>query len=200
MSTATQTIRQSTPDDLLAMPEGKHYELIDGHLVEREVSALSSLVALEVGRLIANHCKAQNLAWVFGSECGYRCFPGKKVRRADVSFVHQDRLPADHLGEGYVEIPPDLAVEVVSPHDLAYEVDLKVDDSLSAGVRLVWVVNPERRSVRVHRADGSVSLLREADELSGEDVLPAFLCQVGGLFPQMLAAGGPAPAPPSASG
>ncbi|HEV3167318.1 MAG TPA: Uma2 family endonuclease [Isosphaeraceae bacterium] len=196
MSTV-QVRQQYTPDNLLTMPDGKHYELVDGQRVERGASALSSLVALEIGSLLRNHCKANNLAWVFGSDCGYRCFPGNKVRRADVSFVHRDRLPADRLGDGYIEIAPDLAVEVVSPHDLVYEVDQEVDDYLAAGVRLVWMVNPERRTVWVYRVDGPVRFLREPDELSGEDVLPGFRCLVSELFPPMPAAAQPAPVSPS---
>ena len=56
------------------------------------------------------------------------------------------------------------------------------NEYLGAGVRLVWVVNPPTRTVRVHRADGTVADLREADELAGEDVLPGFRCRVGDLF------------------
>jgi Uma2 family endonuclease len=188
MSTV-ETRAKVTPEELLAMPDGDHYELVDGELVERDVSALSSLVAAKLCRQVSNFCEANNLGWVFNAECGYRCFPDHpgKVRRADVSYVNRGRLPVERLSEGYVTIAPDLAAEVVSPHDSFYEVDEKVDEYLGAGVRLVWVVNPERRSVLVHRADGSVSLLREDDELSGEDVLPGFRCRFGDLFPPLPA-------------
>jgi Uma2 family endonuclease len=188
MST-TESKARYTPEDLLAMPDGDRYELVDGNLVERNVSALSSLVAAKLIRLIGVHCEANDLAWYFSSDCGYRCFPGSpsKVRRPDASFVNRRRLPADELSEGYINIAPDLAAEVVSPNDLAYEVDEKVDEYLGAGVRLVWVVNPRRRTVSVHRADGSVSVLREHEDLDGEDVLPGFRCRVGELFPPTAA-------------
>jgi Uma2 family endonuclease len=78
-----------------------------------------------------------------------------------------------------------------------YEVDQEVDDYLAAGVRLVWMVNPERRTVWVYRVDGPVRFLREPDELSGEDVLPGFRCLVSELFPPMPAAAQPAPVSPS---
>ena len=72
------------------------------------------------------------------------------------------------------KIPPDLAVEVVSPNDTAYEVDEKLEDYRSVDVPLVWVINPNSRTVKIHRGDGSVSYLHEADELSGENVIPGF--------------------------
>jgi Uma2 family endonuclease len=74
-------------------------------------------------------------------------------------------------------------VEVLSPNDLAYEVDEKVLDYLAARARLVWVINPESRIVRVHRLDGSMSWLTELDYLDGEDVLPGFRHPVSQIFP-----------------
>lgn len=177
--------RTYTPADLLAMPDGKRYELVNGHLVERTVSGLSSAVGMELGSLIRNHCRADNPDWVFGADCGYQCFPGAplKVRKPDVSFIRRDRLPVEQLAEGFITVAPDLAVEVVSPNDLAYDVEAKVQEYLEAGTRLVWVVYPPTRTVWIYRADGSMIGLRALDELSGEDVLPGFRCPVGALFP-----------------
>ena len=79
-------------------------------------------------------------------------------------------------------IAPNLAVEVVSPNDLVYEIDEKVEEYLEAGVELVWVVNPVTRTVRVHRADRPGVTLREMDELTGDDLLPGFRCRVSDLF------------------
>jgi Uma2 family endonuclease len=176
-----------TPEELLAMPDGGHYELIDGELKERRVSALSNLVAAEVNRILGNHCQSHRSGWIFAAEHGYRCFPWKqsKVRRADVSFIARDRYSLEQLSaDGFTAIPPDLAVEVVSPNDLVYELEEKVEEYLRAGVRLVWVVLPDIRAVHVYRADGTTGRFREHDELSGEDVLPGFRCKVVDLFPK----------------
>jgi Uma2 family endonuclease len=183
MSTATAT--RLTAADLQRMPDGDKYELVDGELVERNVSQLSSLVAMEMGSQLRNFCKPQGLAWVFGADAGYRCFPDDpdKVRKPDVSVILAGRLPAERIGAGFSTLAPDLAVEVISPNDLAYDVDEKVEEYLSAGVRLVWVVNPELRTVRVYRPDGSLSLRRAAESLDGEDVLPGFHCPIAELFP-----------------
>ena len=169
-----------TPEDLLAMPDGKSYELVDGHLEERNMSVLSSWVGSRLYRFIDIFVEENQLGWSWHADLGFVCFPDApgKVRRPDVSFVRKDRLPEGLTSEGYLYIHPDLAVEVISPNDLAYKVDSKVVEYLDAGVPLIWVVNPEARAVRIHRHDRSVSWLREADELSGEDVLPGFHCRV----------------------
>ena len=186
MSTIAEP-RSYTPDDLLAMPDGDRYELVDGNLVERSVSVLSSLVAFELGGLIRDHCRTHAPAWIFGPDCNYQCFPKhpRKVRKPDVSLIRHDRLSAEQLGKGFLNLPPDLAVEVVSPNDLAYEVEDKVGEYREAGVRLVWVVYPQTRTVYLHRGDGSVAVARSGDDLDGEDVIPGFRCRVDELFPSL---------------
>jgi Uma2 family endonuclease len=104
------------------------------------------------------------------------------VRKPDVSLIFRDRLPAEQLEEGHLTLPPDLAVEVVSPNDSAYEVEEKVQEYLEVGVRLVWVVYPPTRTIHIHRADRTTAVIRSDDELTGEDLLPGFRCRVGDLF------------------
>jgi Uma2 family endonuclease len=178
--------RDMTPEELLAMPDGKHYELVDGVPVERTMSLLAGMVESNVIHSLAGHCKGPDLGWVLGPSGGYRCFPWKpgKVRRPDVSFIARDRLPAPgQWSEGYITIPPDLAVEVTSPTDEVYDLEEKIEECLRAGVRLIWVIHPEVRVIEVFRADGSSSRIRSGGELSGEDVVPGFRCPVDALFP-----------------
>lgn len=183
MST-TAALTQYTPADLLSMPDSNGFELVDGQLVERNMSAQSSWVGARLNRLLGNHCDASASGDVFQADCSYQCFPDapEKVRRPDGSFIQRGRLPKEQFEHGHVRIAPDLAIEVVSPNDLAYEVDEKVEEYLQAGVRLVWVVNPETRIVEVHRADGTVSKLHEHETISGEDVIAGFSCKIGDLF------------------
>jgi Uma2 family endonuclease len=178
-----------TPEDLLAMPDGERYELVDGELIERDMGFYSTLVGAEVLALLRNFVRENKLGWTPSPECGYRCFSDapNKVRRPDASFISIARLPADQLHEGYVRIAPDLAVEVVSPNDLFSEVEQKVGEYLQAGVRRVWVVNAAKRTVHVYRPDGSATRLQADEELNGEDVLPGFCCRVGDLFPPRVA-------------
>ena len=174
-----------TPEDLLALPDRKSYELVDGHLVERSVSLLSTFVAGRLHRFLDIFVDENQLGWALVAELGYVCFQDapRKVRKPDVSFIRKERLPEGVTSDGYAYIPPDLAVEVISPNDSAYEVDYKVREYLGAGVPLIWVINPEDRTVRIHRLDLSVSWLQEHDELSGEDSLPGFRCRVSTIFP-----------------
>ena len=183
--TAVRT--EVTPEELLAMSDGGHFELIDGELRERNVSALSNLIALQVGRILGNHCFEHDLGWLFAADLGYHCFPWKprQVRRADVSFIRRERYPLEEIAkDGFTPIAPDLAVEVVSLNDLASkDVEEKVEEYLRAGVRLVWIVHPVTRTMYVFRGDGTGYRLRSQDELTGEDVIPGFRCRVADLFP-----------------
>lgn len=181
-ATATQAY---TPGDLLAMPDGKDFELVDGNLVEKHVSTLSSWVGGRAFRLLANHVEAHDLGTAWPADNGLQCFPDApgKVRKPDASFIGRDRYSPDQLSEGFLRIAPDFVVEVNSPNDLAYDVEQKVEEYLRAGVRLVWVIDPPTQTVRVHRADGTAARLRRDDELSGEDVVPGFRCLVRELFP-----------------
>lgn len=176
--------RSYTPEDLLAMPNGDDFELAGGELVERSMGWDSSWIGGRVHHILSTFCDETNAGWVAPADASYQCFaddPGK-VRKPDVSFIRLPRLPAEDRPDGHCPIPPDLAVEVISPHDLYSDVEGKVDEYLRAGVSLVWVIDPPARSVRVHRADGSLSDLLEEDVLDGEDVLPGFRCLVRDVF------------------
>jgi len=173
-----------TPEDLLFMEDGHRYELIDGRLVERHMGALASLIGSTLMTLVGIHVRAQRLGLVFNPECGYQIFgkEGNNVRFADGSFIRRGRLPDDRPPNGHMRMAPDLVVEVVSPNDLAYEVEQKVEDYLQVGVRLIWVVFPNTCRVMVYRPDGKVARLIATDELSGEDVIPGFTCRLDEVF------------------
>jgi Uma2 family endonuclease len=187
---------QFTPEDLLTMPDGDNYELVDGQLVERDVGARASYVAGQIHRSLDDFCSPHRLGWVFPGGVGYQCFQDvpSNVRRANVSFIHLDRLPVVQAHEeGHIHLAPDLAVEVIASNEFADEVHIKTQEFLAAGARLVWVVNPATRRVRVYRADGSVAELGETDDITGEDVLPGFRCRVGDWFRLPTAAGATTP-------
>jgi Uma2 family endonuclease len=174
-----------TPEDLLAMPAGKSYELVGGRLLKCESGARSSWIGGCVFGQISDFADEHRLGWAFPAGVGYQCFTDDphKVRRPDTSLIRFGRLPSERLPKGFVLIGPDLAAEVISPKDLVYELEAKIVDYLAAGVRLVWIINPETRTVRIQRANGSLGWLTERDQLEGEDVLPGFRCAVRDLFP-----------------
>ena len=184
MATA-EVQKRYTPEDLLTMPDGDRYELVNGQLVEKSMSFWASYVAARLQIRLGNFSDAKESGWVVAEGTTYQCFPDdpNRVRRADVSFIRRERMSLEQAtARGHSRVGPDLAAEIVSPNDLAYDVDEKVQEWLGAGARLIWVVNPETRTVAVHRARGSGTILREQDCLDGEDVLPGFRCHVKELF------------------
>jgi len=185
MSTAVATKTHHTPEDLLAMPEGKSYELVGGQLEERNMGIESSWIGNRIGSRLDRFCEEHKLGWALSAESGYQCFPHDPglVRRPDVSFVKTGRFPGDVLPKGWAKIPPDLVVEVLSPNDLVYKLEEKLSDYRKVGVPLIWVINPESRTVMVYRRDGSISRLQDDDELSGEDVVPGFRCPIREILP-----------------
>lgn len=172
-----------TPEQLLALPDGKHFELVGGKLVEKNVGFESSWIGSVLMSLLMMHCRANRLGWVVGNEPGFRCYPhdANQVRKPDIAFVSFARLPAGKPPAGYCVVVPNLVVEVVSPNDVATEVDDKVSEYLAAGVECVWVVHPNSRRVHIYYADRGV-ILNENDELSGEPVIPGFRCALKELF------------------
>ena len=188
-----------TPDDLLRMAEaGKGYELIDGRLEEKEMSARSSRIGVRVVYKLETHCETVSPIWVFGPDGGFQCFaahPGR-VRKPDAAVIAFDRMTREQYEEdGFIEIVPDLVVEVVSPNDLAREVNQKRGEWLAAGVSEVWEVYPDTSTVDIYRAGGSTTL-HDGDELASPTLLPGFTVPVADLFrvpgppPQAPAAGG----------
>ncbi len=93
---------------------------------------------------------------------------------ADAVFVANRSLPIRRSSEGYLETIPDLAVEVRSKNDSAPAVQRKVDDYLTAGVQVVWVVDPAARTVTVHRRNEEAKVYHEQDTLTLEDIIPGF--------------------------
>ena len=157
MSTAVATQTRYTAEDLLAMPDSKSFELVGGHLVERNMGAESSWVGGQVGFALIAHGGPRNAGWTFPADTGYQCFPHDPdlVRKPDVSFIRLGRFPGETLPKGWIKIPPDLAVEVVSPNDTVYQLDEKIEDYQKARVPLIWVIHPNSRTVRIYRIDGT---------------------------------------------
>ena len=98
----------------------------------------------------------------------------------DIAFVASARLPDDRRKT--FSIPPDLAVEVVSPTDAQFRVVEKALTYLSAGTQLVWVIEPIAKTVTVYRSETDIKVLTREDTLTGEDVVEGFSCQVSQLF------------------
>jgi Uma2 family endonuclease len=173
-----------TADEFMALPHAHEYELVEGSLVERKfIGAYSSYVAGRIIYLLNALSDRTGCGWVLDSETTYRCFGDPDtLRRADVSFVRVGRFPNERVPEAYVTIAPDLAMEVISPTNLAYEVQEKIRLYIEAGVRLIWVVYPNTEQVQVYDATGFVAELEADETISGGDVVPGFSARVSDFF------------------
>lgn len=165
----------------LSLPD-KRTELVRGQLIVREpAGSRHGAVANRLAYRLTAHVEATGAGCVYAAETGFTLARDPDtVRAPDVAFVAAARLPSTDP-VGFFDGAPDLAVEVLSADDHPAEVLRKVADWLSAGARLVWVVDTERRTARVYRADGSESLLDRDAALSGEGVLPGFTCLLSEL-------------------
>lgn len=173
------------PDDLERMSGAEGYELINGVPVEKQMGAKSDEIALTLGARLRDYARGHKIGRVYGGTTGFKkCFPHapKMMRKPDVSFVTEARLPNGDSPRGDFSIAPDLAAEVVSPNDTYEEVAQKVWDYKQAAVKLIWVIDPATKTVLVRRLDGTVSELDDTGTLSGEDIVPGFSCPVAELF------------------
>ena len=177
--------RLLTMTDLLALPDdGCNYELVEGRLSTMPPSGpLASYVAMVIARILGNFVVEHRLGIVGGADFGVRLVRDPDtVRAADVAFFAAARLPTGGLPDTYWDLAPDLAVEVLSPHDRRGKVLQKVGEYLNAGTRLVWVVDPRRRTAVVYRADADPSILAEHGVLEGEDVVPGFALPLSSVW------------------
>ncbi len=181
----TTTTRPTTADELLRMPDdGFRHELVRGKLKRYELNGH------EKGRITANVAFALG-GYVKASGLGGSCVAGTgfqlesdpdHVRAPDAAFVRRERADAARGTPGFFPGAPDVAIEVVSPSDSYTEVEEKVADWLGAGTLAVIVVDPRRRTAKVHRSLVDAAVLTETDVLAVEDVVPGWSLPVKDIF------------------
>jgi len=109
-----------TANDLLRMPDNAGMELVDGQIVEKNVSSLSSLTELQIATVLKAFTDRTRIAVVYPATMGYQCFQSLaedpyRMRKPDVSVIKIERYKLlQNLNPGYMPIVPDLAVEVLS--------------------------------------------------------------------------------------
>jgi Uma2 family endonuclease len=175
-------VKLYTIHDIDALPLDAAVEIVDGRLLEKPMGFASQWVA---GRIFAE--LQQQIPFEYGypaTEPWVACFGSdRSARRPDVAFVKASRLGGRGMPTGHLTIAPDLVVEVLSPNDKHADMNERLDDYFDAGVPLVWVVDPQTRTVRIERSDGSANTLRGDAEITGESVLPVFRCPITRFFP-----------------
>lgn len=158
-----------------------NHELVRGELVPTMPSNLvHARIAAWLGSKLTLYAMEHRLGTVFANDPGFHLGPDT-LRGPDIAFVAAGRLPQP-LEASFGHLAPDLAVEIVSPNDTAFDIEDKVLTYLEAGVRLVWVVYPNRKTVHVSRADKPTEVLSGENVLDGEDVLAGFRLPLRELF------------------
>ena len=177
-------IRPVTADELLRMPSDVRCELIEGEIHEMSPGgrAHGRIASRFLGRL-EPYVRENGIGEAYAAETGFRIETDPDtVLAPDAAFVNADREAQAEGDAGYFPGAPDLAVEVISPNDRYSEVATKVQKYLSAGTRMVVVVDPPKRTVIVHRSHADVLILKETDVFDGGDVIPGWTLQVSDLF------------------
>jgi len=162
---------------------GKQVELVRGVLVVREPPGFQhGAIMLRLGAMLLQHVDTHDLGFVVVGDPGFKLATDPDtVRGPDIAFIRRERVPHP-VPVGFAAFPPDLVIEIGSPNDRPGDILGKVGDWLSAGTRLVWVIDPEHRLARIYRQDGTETTLGETEPLAGEDVLPGFSCPLASIL------------------
>jgi Uma2 family endonuclease len=172
-----------TGEELLAMGDIGPCELIDGRVIHMSpTGGEHGALELALGSELRAFVQPRKLGWIVSGEVGiYIRRNPDRIRAADVAFLSKQRLPR-RPSPGFLEVAPELVVEVISPTDTWEDTRRKLADYFSIKVEWVWVVEPENRSVVIHRSLNEATTLNEGDVLKGEGVLEGFEMPIAGLF------------------
>lgn len=164
-------------------PDGSKQELFRGEVVTMPPPGfVHGVVQLNVASLVRAHVRNHKLGRVT-VESGVITEQGPDtVRGPDVAYWSYERVPKGDVPVVYANEPADLVAEVLSPSNTKQRMTHKIREYFDSGVRLVWVVHPEERTVTVYTKPGDGTVLWEDATLTGGDVLPGFTCPVADLF------------------
>ena len=158
----------------------KKYEIVNGQPEEKEMpGAMHGQVCSRLDRRLGTFIESHELGEMF-VEAAFQM--GKNERLPDLAFIAAGRLPVEGTPEGKWLIVPDLAIEIISPNDIYVKVTAKVAEYLNAGVKQVWLVSPEDRTITIYRSITNIVAFPPDGELVCEDLLPGFRCPLGEIF------------------
>lgn len=187
MSTAAAPLM--TAEEMLALPDnGMDRDLIEGQLRERPITRRgrpNSEATIACGALLRNWLLLQPIprGSVLGGEAGFRLRRNPDTTVGiDVAYISADlaqRVPRDVF---LIDGAPVLAVEILSPSDTHEDLVENIELYLENGVRVVWIIDPDLKTVTVHRPDAKPVLYNDSQELSGDRDLPGFQLKVADLF------------------
>ncbi|MEW5985634.1 MAG: Uma2 family endonuclease [Chloroflexota bacterium] len=173
-----------TGEELLAMGDVGPCELVEGVIVRMSpVKDNHGIVELNVGAELRVFVRRHKLGHVGVGEIGiYTRRRPDTVRAADVLFISHERYNQRSKKRGYLDVAPELVVEILSPSDAWAEVMDKTQEYFAIGVAMVWIVDPSKRRVYVYRSLTNVRHFSESDKLPGDEILPGLDLPVATLF------------------
>jgi Uma2 family endonuclease len=172
-----------TAEELLQRPDLDPCELVTGRVILMPPTGFGhGDLEFELGAELRTWAKATGRGKVVGGEVGIfiRRNPDT-VRAADILFISHERL-ARRGPSPYLDVPPELVAEILSPDDRWSDIMEKLEDYFSAGIDRVWLVDARLRRVSVYRSLNEVETLGEEDLLLDEEILPGFSLRVASLF------------------
>lgn len=184
MSSVAQ--RLVTADEFLTMPprKGVKVELVRGEVIEVcRPGFQHGLCQIRTGALLDQYHRSRSHGRAVVETGLVTERDPDTVRGPDVSYWSFARLPADQTPRGYPDVAPDLGVEVLSPSNRLTLILKKLAEYFERGVRMVWVIDPEDRTLTIYRTTDQGLLLHESATVTCEDVLPGFSCRVADMLP-----------------
>jgi Uma2 family endonuclease len=185
MATATAATPLLTAEEFGRRPDPGHpEELVRGRIVRMPPpKPRHGEVCFNVGFHLRLHVQDRDLGRILSNDSGVITQRGPDtLRGADIAYYSYVRVPKGPLPDGYLDVAPDLVAEVLSPDDRWPKVLEKVAEYLNAGVLVVVVLDPERRTVHAFSQDDPVRTLTESDELTLPGVLDDFRIAIGRFF------------------
>jgi Uma2 family endonuclease len=173
-----------TAEEFAVVHDSDRYELVAGEPVEKPMSNWTVLIGLKISYALMRHLDANPVGIVLGDNTTYRCFPDdpEQVRKPDCSAFLASRWSPRLLDSTHIEAAPDLIVEVVSPNELTYGREEKVERFLAAGTREAWVVHPNTRRLERRFPNGTSRWYKESETLDATPLFPGFTLVLEDVF------------------
>jgi Uma2 family endonuclease len=174
-----------TKEDLAKLPEdGSRYELYEGELIQMPPpQEYHGNIAIKIASWLLTHLQQVGMEDHISDTAGFDLtIPGQRdtILAPDVAVA---QLPVQP-NSGYRKLPPLLAVEIASPSQSRPELAIKAQFYLSVGVKMVWLVWPEKHTIDVWTPPQKVETLQGTDTITGGTVLPGFSCPIARFFPK----------------
>ena len=184
METITQ--KTITAEEFFRMPnppDGSQQELVRGVIITMPPpGGMHGVSCSKTNRRVGNFVDDRDLGTVTSNDTGFITERSPdSVRGPDIAYWSRERLP--EVPAGYIEIAPDMLVEVFSPSNTSKQIRAKLTEYFAKGVRLVWVIAPEDRTLTIYRTSDEGRVLHDTATATGEYVLPGFTCRVSDLLP-----------------